>query len=133
MSQTRPKPKTAPARREILGLERVELIVHPEDRSRLKELAAEMLAKRGVHSLSLIEQARLACQDGRLPTEFTPSQFKEWIQRDGITKTNGEPYADSSINALLSNSDEKNSVTSNLNKKVLKSFKKHGRKHFSFV
>jgi hypothetical protein len=132
MHPSRSKPKTVAKRREVLGLARVELLVHPEDRSQLKKFAADLLAARGVQALPLIEQAQLACQNGRLPTEFTPAQFKEWIQRDGITKPNGEPYAESSINALLSNSDVANKQSSNLNKKVLKSFMKDRRKHFSF-
>jgi hypothetical protein len=133
MPPNRSKPKTTAKLREVLGLTRVELLAHPEDHPQLKKIAADLRAARGVLALSLIERARLACQDGKLPPEFTPAQFKEWIQREGITKPNGEPYAESSVNALLSNSDVANTGSSNLNKKVLKSFMKDGRKHFSFI
>ena len=81
----------------------------------------------------LIEQIKLACQAGKLPSEFTTAQVKEWIRREGITQPNGQPYAEDSVDAILSNSDVANTGSTNLNRKVLNSVKKNGRKHYSFI
>ena len=46
-----------------------------------------------------------------------------------IVKDDGEKYAQSSIDAILSNSDTKNVPTSNKNRKVMKSTITEGGKH----
>ena len=81
----------------------------------------------------LIEQIKLACQAGKLPSVFTTAQVKTWIQQQGITQPNGNPYAANSVNAILSNSDVANTGSTNLSRKVLRSVKKNGRKHYSFI
>ena len=134
MPPNQPKPKSTAKLRDVLGLTRLELLAHPDDHQELKRFAEKLRADRGVLALPLIERVRLGWQQGKLPREFTPAEFKEFIKREGITKPDGSPYAESSINALLSNSDEAHKgKTSNLNSKVLKSVKKNGRKHYSFT
>lgn len=48
-------------------------------------------------------------------------ELKDWMEKESIVKDDGNKYAQSSINAILSNSDSKNSPTSNKNRKVLQS------------
>ena len=117
---------------------RLELRVHRDDVPRVKRFAEECQAVRkqelGMNGQSLIDQLRIACNKGELPYPFTPAEFKEWVHENNITKSNGNSYADSSLHALLSNSDEKNAGSKNLNKKVLRSSKgDDGQKRFTFI
>ncbi|WP_137088547.1 hypothetical protein [Ectopseudomonas oleovorans] len=79
--------------------------------------------------MSLINQIREATELGHLIQPFTVEDLKNWIKDKCIVKDNGEKYAQASINAILSNSDRKNTPTSNLNKKILKSRPVDGGKH----
>jgi hypothetical protein len=79
--------------------------------------------------MSLIEKIFAATQSGDLPHRFTVDSLKDWIKKMQIVKDNGNPYAQSSIDAILSNSDTKNTPTSNKNRKVLQSDIKNGVKH----
>jgi len=72
--------------------------------------------------MSLIDQISEAIVNKNLVEPFTTEELKTWIETFEIVKDDGEVYAKSSINAILSNSDTKNNPTSNLNKKVLKSY-----------
>lgn len=120
-----------------LSVVRCELRLHPEDVPAVKAFAAGLWATRarqmGLSRMPLIEQARHACDVGDLPRQFTPAEFKRWIRQAGITKRDGTDYAESSINALLSNSDIANKGSTNRNKKVLQSVEQGGQKYFSFI
>lgn len=133
MSPKQSKPQSTAKLRAAPELSRLELLAHPDDHKRLREIAKKMRADRGLLALPLIEQARLAIKKGTLPSEFTPAQFKEWVSQEEITKPDGKFYAEASINALLSNSDIANLGSKNLNNKVLKSVKKNGQNHYSFI
>ena len=69
----------------------------------------------------LITQIHQATQTGALKEPFTTHDLKEWIVVHRIVKDDAQPYAEASIDALLSNSDEANNPTSNMNQKMLKS------------
>jgi hypothetical protein len=71
--------------------------------------------------MPLITKIFEATQSGDLHQPFTVRDLKEWITRNNIVKDDGEIYAKSSINAILSNSDMKNRPTSNKNIKPLQS------------
>ena len=71
--------------------------------------------------MSLIEQIYEATQSGDLTQPFTMQQVKTWIVSNSITKDDGSEYAETSINAILSNSDVANNPTTNKNIKVLSS------------
>jgi hypothetical protein len=71
--------------------------------------------------MPLIKQIHEATNNGDLPQPFTVQDLKQWIGQNEIVKDNGEEYAESSIDALLSNSDVKNNPTTNKNIKLLKS------------
>jgi hypothetical protein len=71
--------------------------------------------------MSLIKQIYDATTNGNLHEPFTVQDLKEWIKQYGIVKDDGEKYSESSIDAILSNSDRKNRPTTNKNKKVLQS------------
>lgn len=71
--------------------------------------------------MPLIKQIYDATQSGELIQPFTVHDLKTWVARSKIVKDDGTPYAESSINAILSNSDTKNRPTTNKNTKVLKS------------
>lgn len=71
--------------------------------------------------MPLIKQIYEATQSGELTQPFTVQDLKTWVARSKIVKDDGVAYADSSINAILSNSDTKNRPTTNKNSKVLKS------------
>ena len=71
--------------------------------------------------MPLIQQIHNGTESGDLSQPFKAQDLKEWIKKHNIVKDDGEPYAESSVNAILSNSDTKNSPTSNKNTKVLKS------------
>lgn len=71
--------------------------------------------------MPLIKQIHEAVQSGNLRQPFTVQDLKQWIKKNKIVKDDGEEYAESSINAILSNSDTKNIPTTNKNIKTLKS------------
>ena len=71
--------------------------------------------------MSLIKQIHEAIKKGDLIQPFTVQDLKQWISQNKIVKDDGEKYAESSINAILSNSDTKNTPTTNKNIKSLKS------------
>jgi len=71
--------------------------------------------------MSLIEQIHHATESGDLKQPFSVQDIKTWITKKNIVKDDGNEYVESSINAILSNSDTKNIQTSNKNVKVLKS------------
>ena len=75
----------------------------------------------GENGMSLIEQVRNAVERGDLIEPFTVDSLKNWITQNNVVKDDGNKYAQSSIDALLSNSNLKNSPTSNNNRKVLNS------------
>ena len=84
--------------------------------------------------MSLIKQISNAIETGELQQPFTTEDLKEWINNYNIVKDDGTNYAESSINAILSNSDQANSPTTNLNKKVLFSRNNElGKKEYSFL
>ena len=71
--------------------------------------------------MPLIDKIFEASETGDLPHPFTVEDLKSWMAAKNIVKDDGEPYASSSIEAILSNSDTKNIPTSNNNRKVLQS------------
>lgn len=71
--------------------------------------------------MPLRKQIYDATKSGDLVEPFTVQDLKNWVARSKIVKDDGTNYADSSINAILSNSDTKNTPTTNKNTKVLKS------------
>jgi len=83
--------------------------------------------------MPLIKQIYEATEKGVLPQPFNVQDLKQWMKEYQIVKDDGEEYAESSINAILSNSDEKNSPTTNLNIKVLQSqINKDGKHEYWF-
>jgi hypothetical protein len=79
--------------------------------------------------MPLIKQIYESTEAGHLIQPFTVEDLKNWMKKAHIVKDNGDEYAQSSIDAILSNSDKKNVPTSNLNIKVLKSRCNDGGKH----
>lgn len=79
--------------------------------------------------MSLVSKIFEATQSGHLRQPFTVDDLKGWMIRMNIVKDDGEKYAQSSIDAILSNSDTKNVPTSNKNRKVLQSKLTEGGKH----
>jgi len=79
--------------------------------------------------MPLIKQIHDATKVGDLCQPFTVQQLKVWIEKYKIVKDDGEEYAESSINAILSNSDTKNIPTTNKNIKTLKSRVNETGKH----
>lgn len=71
--------------------------------------------------MALITKILKAVHSGELTEPFTVEDLKLWMQVSEIRKDDGSDYAESSINAILANSDLKNQPTSNLNKKILTS------------
>lgn len=71
--------------------------------------------------MPLRKQIYDATKSGDLVEPFTVQDLKNWVARSKIVKDDGTNYADSSIIAILSNSDTKNTPTTNKNTKVLKS------------
>jgi hypothetical protein len=71
--------------------------------------------------MPLIKQIHEAVENGDLKQPFSTGDIKEWMRLNKIVKDNGEEYAESSINAILSNSDAKNIPTTNKNIKTLRS------------
>lgn len=71
--------------------------------------------------MALITKIFKAVHSGELIEPFTVEDLKSWMQISSIKKDDGSDYAESSINAILANSDLKNQPTSNLNKKLLSS------------
>ena len=83
--------------------------------------------------MSLIEKIYEATQSGALSQPFTAEEMKVWFASATIVKDDGNKYAKNSINAILSNSNVKNSPTTNKNKKVLLSrTNKNGKKEYLF-
>ena len=83
--------------------------------------------------MSLIDQIFEATQSGALTQPFTVEQMKVWLVSKAIVKGDGSKYAEASIDAILSNSDVKNSPTTNKNRKVLLSgINEHGNKVYRF-
>jgi hypothetical protein len=79
--------------------------------------------------MPLIKQIYEATKLGCLAQPFTVEDLRNWMKEKQIVKDNGDQYAESSIDAILSNSDTKNTPTSNLNRKVLKSRRNGGGKN----
>lgn len=50
---------------------------------------------------ALIEDMKLAVDTERLPTEFTLTDIKEWIENDQVKKLDGTPYPEISLELLL--------------------------------
>jgi len=71
--------------------------------------------------MPLVKQIYKATKNGDLIQPFTAQDLKQWIIKNKIVKDDGEIYAESSINAILSNSDAKNTPTTNRNIKLLES------------
>lgn len=71
--------------------------------------------------MPLITKIHKAVSSGALQVPFTTQDLKNWIASQSIVKDDGGPYANTSIDAILSNSDVKNSPTSNKNSKMLSS------------
>ena len=69
--------------------------------------------------MPLIKQIHEATKNGQLIEPFTVKDLKVWMKNFEIVKDDGEKYAESSINAILSNSCRKNRPTTNKNIKVL--------------
>ncbi|WP_319783764.1 hypothetical protein [Oceanisphaera sp. IT1-181] len=78
--------------------------------------------------MTLIGQIMNATKTGILVEPFTAEELKSWIIEEKIIQDNGKKYAESSINAILSNSDVKNDPTTNNNKKMLKSHVNYNNK-----
>jgi len=79
--------------------------------------------------MPLIKQIYEATEDGSLSQPFTVQDLKQWMKEHQIVKDDGDEYAESSIDAILSNSDTKNTPTTNKNFKVLESRINEGGKH----
>ena len=77
----------------------------------------------------------LAVRDsGHLREPFTTNDIRQWIIERKILKDDGTPYAKSSVNAILSNSDLANRPTTNRNSKSLRSIvDSNRRKAYWFV
>jgi hypothetical protein len=71
--------------------------------------------------MPLIKKIYEAVQNGELKQPFLTKDIKQWIKINNIVKDDGGKYAETSINAILSNSDTKNNPTTNKNFKILKS------------
>lgn len=83
--------------------------------------------------MSLINQIRLAVENGDLNEEFITADVIEWVEKCEIRKEDGAQYAISSVNSISSNSDIKNALTTNENKKILISRKgENDTKIYSF-
>ncbi len=79
--------------------------------------------------MPLIDKIFAATQSNDLTQPFTVELLKDWMIKMQIVKDDGKPYAQSSIDAILSNSDTKNMPTSNKNRKILRSSINTGGKH----
>ncbi len=83
--------------------------------------------------MPLIGQIHDAFQNGDLPCPFTAAHLKLWMQKKKIVKDDGAEYAAASIEAILSNSDQKNIPTSNKNVKPLSSkVNSNGKREYWF-
>jgi hypothetical protein len=88
--------------------------------ARPRSLFAERHIAKG-YKVSLIRQIHRACESDDLPLPFTVEHLKSWMKANNIVKDDGTKYAAASIEAILSNSDRKNTPTSNRNVKPLQS------------
>ena len=83
--------------------------------------------------MALITQIKHAVDSGDLPQVFTSQSIKVWMDSSNIIKPNGDTYAESSINAILSNSDLENLNSTNQNAKLLSSrINSTGKKEYWF-
>lgn len=83
--------------------------------------------------MPLIKQIYEAAENGSLRQPFTVQDLKQWMKEHQIVKDDGDEYAESSIDAILSSSDTKNTPTTNKNVKVLKSrINKDGKHEYWF-
>lgn len=80
-------------------------------------------------NMPLIKQVYEAAENGSLSQPFTVQYLKQWMGEHHVVKDDGDEYAESSIDAILSNSDTKNAPTMNKNIKVLKSRINEDAKH----
>jgi hypothetical protein len=71
--------------------------------------------------MALITQIKHAVESGDLPQVFTSQILKVWMDSCNIIKSNGDIYAESSINSILANSNLDNSNSTNQNAKLLNS------------
>jgi hypothetical protein len=81
------------------------------------------------NGMPLIEKIFAATQSNVLRQPFTVDHLKDWMRQMRIVKDDGSLYAQSSIDAILSNSDTKNIPTTNNNRKVLQSHINTGGKY----
>ncbi|KYZ77366.1 hypothetical protein AXX12_04380 [Anaerosporomusa subterranea] len=78
---------------------------------------------------ALIEELKLAVDAERLPTRFTASDIKRWIENDNIKKADGTPYPRVSAE-MLSNYSQNTPITKKRKQKVL--YSSHNARVFSF-
>jgi len=85
--------------------------------------------------LILINKIFKAVNDGNLTEPFTLNDLRNWIENHNIVNdSRGDKYTESSISAILPNSDIKNQPTSNRNTKVLQSsINDNGLTQYSFL
>mgnify|MGYP001003037026 CR=1 FL=1 len=69
--------------------------------------------------MALIDQIYQAVEDGHIPKVFSTADVKNWVQNNNVLKEDGNPYAEGSIDAILSNSCLRNEGSTNRNRKVL--------------
>ncbi|MFD2615840.1 hypothetical protein [Terrilactibacillus laevilacticus] len=71
--------------------------------------------------LRLIDKIKRACEQGELKQPFSHKDFRKWVnEKHIINDSTGEPYADNSVNSLLSNSSlENKGMNKNMNEKIL--------------
>lgn len=69
------------------------------------EIAFDQSANLKEYRMPLIEQIFEATQSGALAQPFPVEQMKEWMVAASIVKDDGDQYAESFIEAILSNSE----------------------------
>ncbi|GJQ60998.1 MAG: hypothetical protein SCALA702_00510 [Melioribacteraceae bacterium] len=83
--------------------------------------------------MKLIDKIHNAVLNGTISSPFTTSDIKRWANQNSVVKDNGEPYSESSLESILSNSDFNNLPTSNQNQKMLHSrIREDGKKEYWF-
>jgi len=80
--------------------------------------------------MPLIKQIIDATNEGKLGQPFTMSDLKKWVDRYNIVKDDCNKYAESSIDAIPSNSDRKNSHTTNNTKPLQSSIDTNSKKEY---
>ncbi|RYZ79135.1 MAG: hypothetical protein EOP06_27755 [Proteobacteria bacterium] len=83
--------------------------------------------------MPLIKKIHQAVSSGEIQVPFTTQDLKNWMVTYRVMKDDGGLYAESSIEAILSNSDGNNIPTSNKNSKMLFSrLNAQGKKEYWF-